>query len=284
MDPADDLGLFGPGSMTWRLHEEPILFLGGLRSLYLQALHPRAVAGVMQNSSYRDDPWGRFARTTMFVGVSVYGTTAEVQRAARRVRGVHARLRAVDPQTGEEFRLDDPELLMWVHIAEVESFLTTARRAGLTLTDAEVDRYYTEQRRSAALVGLDPDTVPGTAAEVEAYYQRMRPQLRVTSDSARTAWFLSAPPLPFGLGYTPARLAYAGVAATAVGLLPPWARRLYGLPGLPTTDISAALSARAMRLALNLLPRQVYDGPLRKAALERAARLNAKGQDDRQAA
>lgn len=275
MEPDEDLGLFGPGSVTWRLHEEPILMLAGLRSLYLQSLHPRAVAGVVQNSSYRDDPYGRLARTSAFVGVTVYGTTAQAQAAGRRVRRLHARLHGTDPATGERFRLDEPDLLRWVHVAEVESFLSTARRAGLALTDEEVDRYYAEQRRTAALVGLDPDTVPGSAAEVAAYYRAIRPELRMTKEAADTALFLSAPPLPFGLGFTPVRLLYAGVAATAFGLLPAWARRMYGLPGLPTTDVSAALSARTMRAALALLPRRVYDGPLRRAALARAARLAA---------
>lgn len=270
MEPDDDLGLFGPGSVTWRLHEEPILMLAGLRSLYLQSLHPRAAAGVVQNSSYRDDPYGRLARTSMFVGITVYGTTAEAESAARRIRRLHARLRGTDPITGEPFPVDDPELLRWVHVAEVESFLSTARRAGLALTDHDVDRYYTEQRRTAALVGLDPATVPGTAAEVADYYTAIRPHLRMTKEAARTAVFLAAPPLPYGLGFTPLRLVYAGVTATAFGLLPAWARRMYGLPGLPTTDLSAALSARTMRLALSLLPRRVYDGPLRRAALARS--------------
>ncbi|WP_213454903.1 oxygenase MpaB family protein [Rhizomonospora bruguierae] len=273
MDPDDDLGLFGPGSVTWKLHEEPILMLAGLRSLYLQALHPRTVAGVVQNSSYRDDPYGRLARTSMFVGVTVYGTTAQAEAAARRIRRVHARLSGTDPATGERFRLDEPDLLRWVHVAEVESFLSTARRAGLALTGDEVDRYYAEQRRSAALVGLDPATVPGSAAEVAAYYEAVRPRLRMTREAAQTALFLSAPPLPYKLGLTPVRLLYAGVAATAFGLLPAWARRLYGLPGLPTTDVSAVLSARTLRAALGLLPRRVYDGPLRRSALARAARL-----------
>jgi len=264
-----DTGLFGPRSVTWRVHQEPILWLAGLRSLYLQALHPRAVAGVAQNSNFRTDPWGRLARTSRFVGVVVFGTTEQAERAARRVRAVHARMTAVDPLTGEEFRIDEPELLRWVHVTEVESFLSTARRAGLRLTEAEADRYYAEQRRAAELVGLDPAGVPGSVAEIDAYYAEMRPRLAMTKDAADTALFLAVPPLPWGLGLTPVRLALAGLAATAVGLLPSWARRLYGLPGLPTTDLTASLTARTMRLALNALPHKVYEGPLYKAAMER---------------
>ncbi|MEV7349603.1 oxygenase MpaB family protein [Micromonospora chalcea] len=280
---TDDLGLFGPGSVTWKVHEEPILIVAGLRSLYLQALHPRAMAGVAQNSNYRSDAWGRLVRTATYVGTTIYGTTAEAQAAGRRVRARHARMRATDPFTGEEFRVDEPELLRWVHVTEVESFVSTARRAGLALTDDEVNGYYTEQRRSAALVGLDPDDVPGTAAEVADYYRDVRPQLRMTREAAETALFLTAPPIPWkvslparvGLNLGPPRWAYLGIAATALGMLPPWALRLYGGLGLPTTALSADLSARALRLALAAVPRRYREGPLQQAAKERAARLAA---------
>src|SRR5690242_7200674 len=136
-----------------------MMLVGGLRAVYLQALHPRAMAGVAQNSSFRDDPWGRLERTAVYLASVVYGTTDEANRAAARIRRIHSRLRATDPDTGEVFRVDEPDLLRWVHVTEVDSFLTTARRSGLALSDAEADRYVDEQRRAAALVGLDPDTV-----------------------------------------------------------------------------------------------------------------------------
>jgi uncharacterized protein (DUF2236 family) len=170
-----------------------------------------------------------------------------------------------------------------VHVAEVESFLTTARRAGLKLTDDEVDRYYTEQLQAAELVGLDPATVPGTGAEVAAYYEEMRPQLGITREAAETALFLTVPPLPdfwgnralrLGLNFGPPRWAYFGVAGTAIALLPPWARKMYGGLGLPTTDLSADLSVRGLRLLLSAVlaaaPEQYKVPPLRRAALERA--------------
>ncbi|BFU42218.1 oxygenase MpaB family protein [Krasilnikovia sp. MM14-A1004] len=282
MDSRHDVGLFGPGSVTWKLHKEPILLLGGLRSLYLQALHPRAVAGVAQNSDYRSDPWGRLTRTSDYVGTVIYGSTAEVEAVGRRVRRIHARLSAVDPRTGERFRIDDPELLRWVHVTEVESFLTTACRAGVKLTGAEVDAYYTEQRRAAEVVGLDPATVPGTAAETAAYYAAIQPELGLTRDSAETGLFLTVPPVPddwgsravrLGLTLGPTRWAYLGIAATAFGLLPPWARRMYGGLGWPTTDLTAALSVRSMRLLLGAVlatvPSRYRSASMRQAALTR---------------
>jgi uncharacterized protein (DUF2236 family) len=270
---SEDLGLFGPDSVSWRVHEEPILFIAGLRSLYLQALHPRAVAAVVQNSDYKADPWGRLVRTSQYVATTVYGTTAQAEAAGRRVRALHARLRGTDPRTGEVFRVDEPDLLRWVHVAEVESFVSTARRAGVRLTPADVDTYYTEQRRSAALVGLDPDSVPGTAAEVAAYYERVRPELGMSKAAAETFFFLGHPPLPWRLGLTPVRLAYLGVAATAFSLLPPWARRMYGALGLPVADVSAGVSVRGLRLLIAALPKRYRTGPIYKGAMERAARM-----------
>ncbi|MEU4560025.1 oxygenase MpaB family protein [Actinoplanes sp. NPDC023936] len=283
---TEDVGLFGPDSVTWKLHQEPILMLGGLRSLYLQALHPRAVAGVAQNSGYRADPWGRLMRTSNYVGTVVYGSTAEVNAAAARLRRLHSRLSATDPRTGERFRVDEPDLLRWVHVAEVESFLSTAVDAGVRLTPAEVDGYYTEQRRAAELVGLDPATVPGTAAEVADYYAAMRPELALTRDSAETALFLTVPPVPpvpsswggralrLGLNLGPPRWAYLGVASTAIALLPAWARQMYGGLGWPTTDLAARLSVRGLRAllagVLATLPEQYRVAPMRRAALERA--------------
>jgi uncharacterized protein (DUF2236 family) len=266
-----DLGLFGPDSVTWRVHAEPILFLSAPRALLLQALHPRAIAGVMQNSDFKNDPWGRLQRTVTYVATVVYGTTAQAQAAARHVRAVHAAMTAVDRETGEEFRVDAPELLRWVHVTEIDSFVTTAQRAGVALTPEEVDQYYTEQRRAAELVGLDPATVPGSAAEVAEFYAAYRPQLRSTPEARQVMRFLVSPPMPYGLGLTPVRAAFMGFSALGVGLLPRWARRMYRLPGLPTTDVSATASAYALRQIMRALPRRAFEGPIFRSAMARAA-------------
>lgn len=268
-----DLGLFGPSSVTWRVHAEPILWIAGYRALLLQSLHPRALAGVLQNSNFREDPWGRLIRTARFYGEVVFGDTATAQKAGRRVRAIHARLGGVDPDSGQRFRIDEPELLRWVYVTATESFCSTALRAGLDLTPAEVDRYYDEQRQVAVLVGLDPDDVPADAASIEEYYRHVRPRLRVDADVRATARFLALPTFPWALDWwTPVRPLWIGVSAFAFSLLPPWARRLYGLPGLPTTDVVATLGSRALRTTIRAaVPREVLQGPLYRAALARAA-------------
>lgn len=57
-----------------RVHADASMFVGGLRALLLQSLHPLAMAGVADHSDYRGDPWGRLARTSTFLAVTTFGT------------------------------------------------------------------------------------------------------------------------------------------------------------------------------------------------------------------
>ena len=208
-------------------------------------------------------------RTAEYVGTVVFGTTADAQAAGSRIRRIHQRLRARDPVTGAEFRIDEPDLLRWVHVTEVESFVTTARRAGAPLSSADVDDYLAEQTRAAALVGLDPSTVPASVPEVEEYYRLMRPQLCAGRLAAEAARFLTVPPMPRLAGLAGGRLGWLTLSAVGFALLPRWARRIYRLPGLPTTDLSATLAVKALRRTLALVP-GALEGPIYRDAMRRA--------------
>ena len=267
---SPDPGLFGPDSVTWRVHGDPSMALAGLRALLLQALHPLAMAGVAQHSDFRGDPWGRLFRTAEYVGVTTYGTTVEAQRAGAKVRGLHRKLAGIEPESGTAYRVNDPDLLRWVHCCEAESFLSTAVRCGLRLSGADQDRYYAEQTRQAALVGLDPAAVPADRAAMAAYFTAMRPALRLTAEAGRAAQFVLFPPMPskVSLG-TPARPAWAALALASGAMLPRWARRMYRLPGLPTTDLGATAAGLALRIGLLVVPPGLRNGPHLKAAQER---------------
>ncbi|NDL59624.1 oxygenase MpaB family protein [Phytoactinopolyspora mesophila] len=274
MDHSEaDLGLFGPDSISWRVHREPVLWVAGVRALYLQALHPRAVQGVVQNTDYRQGNWARFMRTAEYVATVVFGTTHDAQRAGARVRKLHDRLRATDPATGEEYRIDEPELLRWVHVCEVDSFVTTARRAGVRLSDDDVDRYYGEQVRAGELIGLDPATIPDSAEAVAEYFQNIRPELALTPAARDVARFLALPPMPRRYGWTVGRPAWLMVAGSAFTLLPRWARRLYRMPGVPVTDVAATVNVRWLRTLARLLP--VAEGPIYRDAMRRVEQAAA---------
>lgn len=266
-----DAGLFGPESITWRVQGDPSMILAGFRALMLQACHPRAMAGFAANSSWEQDPWGRLQRTGEYVATVAFGTTAAAHAAGAQLRSIHKRLApGVDPETGRRFRIDSPELLLWVHVTEVDSFLSVYRRCGGRLTDREADQYVAEMRRAAELVGLHADEVPGSVAEIEEYYQAVRPELRVTSTGWRNVLLGFAPPMPRRVAFlTPARPAWVTLLSLSAALLPRWARRLYYLPGLPTTDLAATVAARAFRAAALSVPAHVRESPYKRAALER---------------
>jgi uncharacterized protein (DUF2236 family) len=267
-----DPGLFGPDSVTWRVHADPVLWVAGLRALLLQAVHPAAMAGVLAHSDFRADPWGRLLRTADYVGVVSFGSRPEAAAAGARVRRVHAKVTGIDARTGVHYRASDPELLRWVHCCEVESFLTTYQRAGGGIDGAEADRYYAEQTRAAELVGLDRSTVPASRAEMADYFAGVCPQLQVDGRARRIASYVVVPPMPRAVAWlTPARPAWASLAGLAAASLPRWARRLYGLPGLPTTDVAATLGLRALRAALQAAPERAREGPHLRAARERLA-------------
>ncbi|WP_436495498.1 oxygenase MpaB family protein [Actinokineospora sp. HUAS TT18] len=247
---ADDLGLFGPDSVTWQVHADPSMWFGGIRSLYLQALHPRAVAGVVQNSDFQADPLGRLVRTADFVGITTYGTVEQAEQAGARVRRVHRSLRARD-ENGRNFRIDDPELLLWVHCAEASSFLSVARRAGFPLTKEHADLYFREQRAAAALVGLDPEEVPGSVSEMSTYLKRVYPLLRRSDDADLIYDFLHRPPVQ-GLLAMGVRLYEPTIGHLSYSLLPGWARRLYRRRAYP--DSMTTFAVRAFRKAALAVP------------------------------
>ncbi len=248
-----DYGLFGPASVTWRLMTEPVMWVAGTRALYLQALHPRVMQGTWQNSAFArsGEAWGRFVRTIEFVETRTYGTLPEVERAGRRLRRIHAMLTGVDDE-GRLFRLDEPDLLLWVHCAEVSSLAEIARRCGMGVRQDELDAFVAEQRRSAAVVGLDPALAPGSMGELEAYYQRLRPELRACAEARRALRLSFTPRLPLPL--TPLRLLVPPLNVLAYASLPGWARQLYGTPGSPLTDGAVTLALRAAYEASTRIP------------------------------
>jgi uncharacterized protein (DUF2236 family) len=272
-----------PQSATWQVHIDRSMWIGGVRGLMLQALHPIAMRGVWQNSSFQEDPIGRLQRTADFVGVVTWGTPEEAEQLGRRVRAIHRALRIKDPDTGRTHRVDEPELLLWVHCAEVSSYLEVARRAGLRLSDHQADRYLAEQRRSAAYVGLHEEDVPGSVAEMKAYFTEARAELKVTPEARAAVRFLLWPKLPDEMRFLrPGKPAYVPFGALCYYSLPAWARRMYGiLPEIPQPAVTAAL--RSFRLTMNSLPEVLHDKSFQPATRRMLAgarqRLAAEGYD-----
>jgi uncharacterized protein (DUF2236 family) len=216
-----------------RVHGDASMFVGGLRALLLQSLHPLAMAGVAGHSDYRGDPWGRLQRTSTFLAVTTFGTADDAQRAVDKVRGIHRRVNGTAPD-GRSYSASDPHLLEWVHIAEVDSFLLAHQLYGATPLDQDGrDGYVADTSRVAEALGVvDP---PRTERELVDRIETYRPELHGTAAAREAARFLLVtPPLPLL-----ARPPYAVLAASSVAMLPSWARLPLRLPYLPPVESTA---------------------------------------------
>ncbi len=238
---------FPAGAPIRRVHGDASTFVGGLRALLLQSLHPLAMAGVAGHSGYRGDPWGRLARTSTFLAFTTFGTADDAQDMVDRIRAVHERVRG-KTEDGRAYRASDPRLLTWVHIAEADSFLAAYERYGeRPLGPGEADEYLQQSGRVATALGAEH--VPQTRSELADAFADYRPELAASREALDTAQFLlREPPLPRAL-----RLGYAPLAAGAVALLPGWARSELGIDRWTSRilgPVGGAVATRAVRWGL----------------------------------
>ena len=248
--PPGDPGLFGPDSVTWRIHGDfPGMLAGGIGALMLQTLHPAALAGVWDHSNFRADLIGRLRRTTAFVAGTSYASTREAERLIARVRGIHERVIGVT-EDGQPYAANDPALLTWVHVTEVASFMRGYLLYARPTLPLEIqDRYYAEQARVA--IALGARDVPRSIAEVEAYFAAVQNDLRFSGRSREVLSVLAAMRLPVPMAGVSKHL-FLGAGAA---LLPDWAAARIGRSTIQRLrDQAAARSLNAL-------------GPLFRAAL-----------------
>lgn len=221
---------FEPGSPLTVVHGDASMFVGGIRALLLQTLHPAAMRAVSEHSGYRGDMWGRLHRTSTFLATTSFGHEEDAQRAVDIVRAIHRRVTGTMPD-GTPYAASDPHLLRWVHVAEVDSFLRAHTVYGRDpLDQAGRDTYLDQAARIAEELGAVD--VPHTEAELRESLAAYRPELRGTPEAREAVkHLLLTPPLPL-----PARAPYGVLAAAAVGLMPAWTRPPLRLPWLPFAE------------------------------------------------
>ena len=225
--PADG-GLFGPGSIVWRVHRDRSFQLAAIRSLMVQALHPLAMAGVAQHSDWKRDPFGRLAATGGYILTVTYGDTAAAECAAARVRSVHTHVRGTDAVTGLEYRAEDPELLLWVHAGMVDSIVHVVQRYGRSLDAADADRYVAEMAHFAEIIGVPAARVPASVAALREYIESIQ-SLQATPAAHDAMAIVLDPP---GLDDDTREL-WHDLGQVAIGTLPGWARSMYGFSEPP---------------------------------------------------
>ena len=224
-EPAGDPGLFGPDAVCWRIHSDfPAMLCGGISALMLQMLHPLALAGVWDHSNFREDMLGRLRRTSQFVAATTFAPTSEAERLIERVRKIHTQVQGIAPD-GRPYSAEDPALLTWVHVCEVNSFLRGyLRYRNPNLSLKIQDDYYLEVALIATKLGAE--SVPSSANEIEAYLQRMRGELVYNERTATVMQALFNAPTPSTLTKPMGR----SITMAGFDLLPDWAMRMQPQP------------------------------------------------------
>ncbi len=237
---TDEPGWFDDDAPIRRVHGDASMFIGGMRALLFQSLHPLAMAGVAEHSDYRHDPWGRLQRTADFLAATTFGPASEAQKAVDVVHRVHERVVGTAPD-GRPYAANDPHLLHWVHVDELDSFLAEHDRYGeQPLRGDERDRYVAESAVVATALGVVD--APTTEHELRRQLRDFRPELRgsrAARDAAR--YLLIQPPLPLA-----GRAPYGLICAAAVALMPAWTRIPLRLPWLPVSEAAVLRPAGAL--------------------------------------
>ncbi|MGH8383221.1 oxygenase MpaB family protein [Pseudomonas sp.] len=238
-NPKGDPGLFGPDSISWRVHGDfPSMLVGGISALLLQLLHPLALAGVWDHSNFRQDLLGRLRRTSQFISGTTFGATGDANWLIEKVRTIHLQV-VGSAADGRPYAASDPDLLTWVHVAEVSSFLAAhLRYRNPKLSLAEQDAYYAEIALIAERLGARD--VPCSRQQVTDYLQAMRPQLHADERSHEVVQVLLDAPAPSRLAKPVASL----MLRAGIDLLPDWASAMLELQ-------QHSLQRRFIRLGIN---------------------------------
>jgi uncharacterized protein (DUF2236 family) len=257
-----DPGLFGPGSIVWRVNGEAVTILGGGRALLMQLAEPRVASGVADHSRFEEDAFARLWRTLDAVLTAAFGDTRQAEAAAARVNRVHDAV--IGERDGEPYRATDPELLLWVHATLVDTALVCYERFVGPLPPSDTERYLAEMARFAELFGVPADVLPADLPAFRAYVDRRVRELRVSAEARRLAEGILHPPVSPALA--PSR---ALLRETTVGLLPEPLRAGFGLPFGPARERALDALAWTLRRTLPLLPSNVRRWPHAEAARAR---------------
>ncbi|MFA6218506.1 MAG: oxygenase MpaB family protein [Erythrobacter sp.] len=234
--PLSDMALFERDSPIRRVHADIVaMMVGGIRGLLLQMLHPHALQGVLDHSSFREDMHGRLRRTARFIAVTSFGHRDDAMAAIARVNRIHAAVGGRLPD-GTPYAASDPKTLAWVHVAEATSFLAAyLRHVRPDMPVSEQDEYFRQFAVIARELGADP--VPLDRREAGALFRKFTPELHSSAAAREVARLVLAqrhqdtPPAVQAL-----------IGTDAVALLPPFARSMLALerPGLRALPMRAA--------------------------------------------
>jgi uncharacterized protein (DUF2236 family) len=264
---GDDPGLFLPTDAPWVVHRDFSTLVGGIRALLLQAMHPGALAGVAQHSRYEEDPLGRLSGTIRWLTVTTFGSKAAVSQEAYRVNRMHQRVVGEFRETSgniRAYRAADKDLLLWVHIAFMDSFLRAHQNYSRAPIPGGADAYVRLWGKSVEQLGLS--YVPGSEQELIQTLEDFSKALRCDHESKAVIKWIRNAPLP-----RTAKPIYDLLFQAALASLPSNIREQIGFRALPLWLLKPVVTNLLAFLRYAIGP----DSPIEDAAIARLRRLGA---------
>ncbi|MEO6578386.1 MAG: oxygenase MpaB family protein [Candidatus Limnocylindria bacterium] len=264
----ESAGLFGPGSVSWRIDRELMVLAGGSCALLMQAAHPVVAAGVVEHSTYATDPVGRLMRTLESSFDVVFGDRPTAEAAIRRVNAIHRSVRGRLPD-GSPYAATDPEALLWVHATLVDTALRVHDRFVAPLSPAEMQAYHEESGQVAMLLGVPPDLLPPTIGELRAWMDALMADgtITVTPEARRIARSVLQP-----VRRVPATLFEIG-HLVSLATLPPTLRAQYGIGWSDARERGVERLASLSRWALPWIPSPMRHAPRARGADRRVRQV-----------
>ena len=264
---GDEPGLYMPTDAPWIVHADFGTLVGGIRALLMQALHPGSLTGVATHSRYEQDALGRLAGTIRWLTVTTFGSHAAVAGESQRVNRMHKRVTGeYETAAGEQrpYKAADPDLLLWVHIAFMDSFLRCHQMYAWREIPGGADAYVRLWAKSVEPLGLD--SAPMNEAELLREIERYKVELVATPKTLDVVKFIKRPPLP-----VLARPVYWLLFEAAVVSLPIEFRELLGLKAKSAKIIKPLTRGvlRFIRVAIG------PESPIEDGAIERLRRIGA---------
>lgn len=264
---GEEAGLYLPNQAPWIVHADFATLVGGIRALLMQALHPGSLTGVRQHSRYEQDPLGRLAGTIRWLTVTTFGPNKSNQAEADRVNRLHTRVKGqYQTASGENknYQAADKDLLLWVHVAFMDSFLRAHQNYSKRPIPGGADEYIRLWDESVKPLGLE--TAPLSEAELLETLRQFDNQLIVNADTREVFKWLKNPPLP-----TLAKPFYRLFFFAALATLPQNYRDMIGERALPLWFVKSQTTniLRFMRIAIG------SESPIEDAAIARLRRVGA---------
>jgi len=261
---GDESGFYLPTDAPWIVHGDFSTLVGGVRALLMQALHPGSLTGVSQHSRYEADPLGRLSGTIRWLTVTTFGSIEAIKGEAGRVNRMHKSVSGeyeTAKQTIKPYQARDKDLLLWVHVAFMDSFLRAHQNYSRKPIPGGADSYVELWSKSVGPLGLK--TVPMSEAELLETLEEFKPELTVTDETKAVVKWIRKAPLPLL-----AKPIYALLFHSALASMPKQYRDMIGMRSWPLWLLRPVTTNLLSFMRFAIGP----DSPIEDAAIDRLKR------------